>query len=352
MFLLKLLRARRYLAPADEIDANADRGDDFTPTDDDAPTPPPKKEVAKDAPKKEAAKEPGGDDPDGDEDPDKDLTQEEKDAKAAAAKDAPKKGVIPRDRHEKILEAERGKREALERQIASFQGAQVVVKTNEQITARETELAKLDAAYTKALADGETEKAATTMAQIRKLDREISALESESKIAAAEARAVESTRYSIALERVENTYPVLNEDHEDFDADTYGVVVDLMKAYRASGRTPTDALQKAVKVLLGAATASQKAATTVTPRVDPDKASGTDADKVRSERKAGALDKALKAAKDSPATAVAKAGANNDADGAQLTAKEAIKMKHDKFVKLSEDELSRLRGDTVEEEQS
>lgn len=347
MFLLKLLRARRYLKPADEIDANADRGDDFIPTDDDAPTPPPKKEAAKEAPKKE----PEGGDPEGDEDQDKDLTQEEKDAKAAA-KDAPKKGVIPRDRHEKILEAERGKREALERQIASFQGAQVVVKTNEQITARETELSKLDAAYTKALADGETEKAATTMAQIRKLDREISALESESKIAAAEARAVESTRYSIALERVENTYPVLNEDHEDFNKETYDEVVDLMKAYRASGRTPTDALQKAVKVLLGASTASQKAATTVTPRVDADKAAGVDADKVRSDRKTGALDKALKAAKDSPATATAKAGANNDADGAQLTAKEAIKMKHDKFVKLSEDELSRLRGDTVEEEQS
>lgn len=330
MLVIRLLRARRYLAPAGETDANADRGDDFIPTGDDTP-------ADKTGEKKPDAKTgpPGGDG----EDPDKDLTDEEK-AQAAAAKE--KKGVIPRDRHEKVLAAERSKREALERQIAAFQGAKEVVKVNEEISSRETKLVDLDKAYTKAMTDGETEKAADLMRQIRTLDREISNLDAQGKIAAAEARAVETTRYNIALDRVEQTYPELNEDHDDFEQDTYDEVVDLMKAYRASGRTPTEALQKAVKMVLGAKTAAEKAATTVTPRVNKE---DVDPATLRAERKKGAVDKALDAAAKSPATATAKTGTNNDADGAALQAKDVVKMKYEKFIKLSDEDLAQARGD-------
>ena len=162
---------------------------------------------------------------------------------------------------------------------------------------------------------------------------------------AAEARAVETTRYQIALERVEAAYPALNEDHDDFDKEVYEEVVDLMGAYRTKGLTPTEALQKSVRMVFRGQekTATQERATTVKPRVDE-----ADVDKVKADRKKGAVDKALEAVDKSPGTATAKHGMNSNEAGAGRTAKDVIKMSQSEFAKLDEKELARLRGDEVE----
>lgn len=324
--LLKMLQMRLFRNPdPDDTGGGEDRGDDFVPTDDEVVVVPPKKDEPKAEPKEEPKKdEPAKEEPKVDE----------------TTKDDTKGKIIPRDRHEAILARERARREAAEAEIARFQGARVVTQTNTEIATREAKVLDLDKQYAKQMSDGETDKAVETMREIRKLDREIASLDSQSKIAVAEARAVETTRFNIALDRIENTYPELNEDHADFDQETYDETVELMNAYKAAGKTPTEALQKAVKMVLGAKTASQKAALTVTPRVDPDKVEG---DKVRGDRKAAAIDKALDAANKSPGTATAKAGINSTADG--ITAKDIVKMSDARFAKLTEDELKKARGD-------
>lgn len=360
--MLLLLLARRYRGPEDGEgtgdDKVVDRGDDFTPDESDdeaaelaaAAALLAKSKKEKPLPKtvKAAKAELDGTDPEDEEDPPEDETEEQKaEREAAAAKAGKKKGVIPVDRHEKILAKERERREALETQVKNFQGAQTVVKTNEAITQRETKIVELEAELAKAQTDGEHAKVAKLMGDIRKLDREIVQLDAEVKIAAAEARAIETTRYSVTLERIEQAYPALNEDHEDFDKDVYEDVLDLMDAYRKQGRTPSEALQRAVKMKFGAATAKQQAAVTVKPKVDEEDIQAT----TKADRAKAANDKALAAKAKSPATAVAKAGMNNTDAGATKTAKDVIKMSQSDFAKLDEKELARLRGDILETEE-
>lgn len=345
---------RKYRAPAgDDGDGGGavDRGDDWTPTTDEAPESPDQKAQRlereaetrrkdEEAAAKAKAKPEGSADAD-----DKKNDVEDASDKENGSGDKKKDTRIPLKRHEALLAKERERREELERQIKGFQGSQQVANTNEELTKAETKIVDLEKQYAKALTDGDVTKAAALMADIRKTERRVSELNAAGKIAAAEARAIETTRYQVALERIEAQYPELNEDAEEYDEDTYKEVVDLMNAYRASGRTPTEALQKAVKVLLGARTSAQKAATTVKPRVDTDE---VDPEKLKAERKKAAVDKALDAVDKSPATATTKAGLNSDSAGAQRTAKDVIKMSQADFAKIDEKELARLRGDEVD----
>lgn len=316
-----------------------DRGDDFTPTEDDEPEVKAPAKVEKPLPKdkasalkelgKAATTPPGEDEPE--DEPEEDAPVEDK----------KKNARIPLARHEAILAKERDARKALEAQIKGFQGQAQIVQTNDQITSREAKVLELTESYNKALTDGETKEASALMAQIRRLDREISNLESDVKVAAAEARATENARYNIALERIEATYPQLDEDSDEYDEGVYKEVVLLMRAYRGVGLTPTEALQKAVRKELGAASSKEKDVTSVKPKVD--------ADAIRAERKRDATGKALDAKEKSPPTATAKTGINSNDAGAARTAKDVIKMSQKDFAALDERELARLRGDEVEE---
>lgn len=334
-------------------ETKVDRGDEWVPTEDDEPAPKkeePKAEKPLPKDKKGALKELAGkdDEPDEEDEPDED---EPKDEKKPAAK------RIPLSRHQAVLDRERSKREAVERELAKYQGAKQVSEANEALTKLENEVMELQGAYDKALADGETAKASELMRKIRAHDAKIASTKNEGLIAAAEARAVERARYSITLERVEEAYPQLNEDHEDFDQDLYNEVVELMNAYVATGKyAPSAALQKAVRKELGAKTAAQKTAATVKARVkdadlDEDEDEQPDPQaKKRAERATAANEKALRAKEKSPATATVKAGLNSNDAGATRTAKDVIKMSQADFAKVDEKELAKLRGDFVEED--
>ena len=290
----------------------------------------PKSEQNKPEPKKEEPKE------------------EPKPAPKEEPKDEPKdedkpKGVIPVDRHQRILDAERARRVELERQVAAFQGAQKVTAVNSEITALETQLSDLEEKREGAMVEGDRVQMRELSKQIRTLENDINDRKSDMKVAVATATAVEQTRYSMALERVEENYPELNPDNKDeFDKDLMADVVELKEAYQLKNLTPTDALQKAVRVLIGARTAQQKQATTVAPRV-AEKDIGT-------QRKENAVDKALKTAQ--PAN-LADVGKNSDQLGKTRSAKDVLKMSDAEFDKLTDEELAEMGGDKrlVEEDQ-
>jgi hypothetical protein len=304
-----------------------DRGDDFTPTDDADE----KVEDKADEKVEDKAEEKVEDKTD-----DADEEKEEKDEAKDDKKKSPKR--IPLDRHEALLNKEREARKEAERELAKFQSGKQVADINADLTALEAKVLGMEKEYTKLLADGEVDKATDLMRDIRRAERQMNEQRSDFKIAEAEARATERARYNISLERVEQAYPVLNPDHGDFDSEMLTDVADLKVTYERKGMTPTDALQKAVKKLLGAETTKQEVATTVTPKVD--------AKDVAAERKKGAVEKALDASKKTPPS-VSRVGMDSDKDGGVISAKDVLKMSYKDFSALSEDQLARMRGDVI-----
>lgn len=303
-----------------------DRGDDFIPTDDDAPdneTLTAEKEAAARAAAEKL-----------------DAELEPKDEKEGDEKPEPRKDTrIPLARHKEILEKEREARAALETKLAQYERGSQLKDMNAELTAAENEILKMDKEYNQLLADGEIEQAAALMAKIRKTERDMAEAKSDMKIHAAEIRATERARYNVALERVEASFPVLNPDHESYDEALMTEVADLKDAYQMKGFTPTVALQKAVRALVEPKTTRQEIATTSSPRVN-------DRD-VAAERKKDAVGRTVEAVKRTP-PALTEIGRDSDKHGGgKLDAREAIKLSQREFAKLSEADLSRMRGDTL-----
>lgn len=264
---------------------------------------------------------------------------EAKDEKDEKVDDPKKNARIPLSRHEAVLAKEREKRTAVEQQLAQYQNGKQVAAVNNTITSLETSITTMEADYNKLLTDGDVDKATALMAKIRIAERQAGEARSDLKIEAAEARAAERTRYDTALGRIEASYSRLNEDHADFDPEVMAEVSQLKDAYQSMNMTPTQALQKAVALLLGADTAKQEAATTVTPKVA--------AKTVAEERKAAAAVKTADAVDKTPPI-LAKVGQDGSKlGGGALDAKAVMDMSQKDFAKLNEADLARMRGDTL-----
>lgn len=333
---------RLYMAP-EPGDTGGDRGDDFTPTDPDAGKGAGGDTEAATAAALEAklteeaaaakATETAGEGGEG--------TDEEK-AAAAADKTKGKDTRIPLARHKEVLEKERTVREGLERELAKYQKGAVVAEVSADITKLETSVGELEAKYNELISDGKTAEATKVMSDIRRTERELTEMKSDLKVEAATARAIETTRYFAALERVEASYPALNPDHEDYDPAVFAEVVEMKEAYQLKGYTPTQALQKAVAKELGAATAKQKDAVTVAPRVDATDAAALAA----AARKKAAVDKTVATVEKTPPS-TAKVGLPSDAAGGGLNAKALMSMDQESFSKVPEEVLARERGDIL-----
>lgn len=318
------------MAPAGDDGADAgggsplDRGDELSV-------------VVEEEPKAEELKNPFEDDKAEDEQ----KADSEAEDKAEDEDDKAKKGKgakIPLDRHKEILAKERAQREALERELAQYRQGQQIIQTNEEITKMEEGILQMEKQYNKLLADGEIDKAVELMSKIRRAEREIVELKADMKAQAAEIRAREAARYDIVLERIEEAYPQLNPDHEDFDRELVQDVADLKDVYQKRGYPPSKALQLAVKKLLGSETRTQANATEVTPRV-------TEKD-LAAERRKAAVARNVDAAKRTPPS-TRDVGLDHDKAGGGLSPKDVMSMSQEEFAKLTEEQLKRLRGDDL-----
>lgn len=345
----------RYLEPAGEDGSDTgggggaeDRGDNCEPTDDDTVT--------------------GGDDTvkGGDDDTVKGGDEEgKKEAKKPEAKsdgeeeegeeeggdkggkDKGRKDTrIPIARHKEILDKTRQERDELAKQLSQYQNGDRIQVINDDIKKSEDKVTALDAEYTKLVTDGEHAKAAEKMKEIRTLERDIAEKKGDLKAQAASARAVEKMRYDIVVERLEAAYPVLNPDSDEFDKDEAQDVADLAATYRQRGHTPAEAIQKAAKKLLGSETKKQNEATDVKPRVDKEEAEAAakKAEEVEAARKKKQVEKNVDTTKKQPPD-TSKVGADHDKAGGGITAKDVMRMSQDDFNKLSEEDLSKMRGD-------
>jgi hypothetical protein len=320
----------RLMRPAGDDGSDAggtdavDRGDEWPATDDDIDPDNPDGEV-KPGPKaasKAAAKD--------------EAEEEAEDADDQSTK-AKKDSRIPLNRHKEILAKERAQRENLEKQLAQYQNSQRVEQTNEQLTRAEDDLIKMEREYNTFLADGEVEKATALMSKIRQTERAIVEHKSDLRANVIASRAVEQARYDIALDRIEEAYPELNDKSDEYDEDIVNDVADLKQVYMGRGDTPTVALQKAVKKLLGQEDRTQKTATEVAPRVN--------SKDVAVERKKAAVAKTLDALKRTPPS-TRDVGMDSDKAG-KITPKDIMSMSQDDFAKLGEEQLAKMRGDIV-----
>lgn len=330
--LQKLLNRYQKQADGDGSDlpgGDADYGNDFTPTDDGAEGVP-------------AAKDDAGDEPTAaDEDLRAAAEELEEGTEEAKKTGTPKSGkgkFIPLDRHEKLLKKERARREELEAQLSQSRAGQQMAQANEDLSRVEDELVAMEAKYNDLLAEGDTQTAAQLMTQIRRKNAELNSITAAHRDAEVMARAVEKVRFDEALDRIEEAYPELDPNSDEYDEDTYQDVYDLMMAGRQRGLSATKALQRAVARVMGAETTAQKRATTATPRVDEND--------VASRRRGEAVRRNLDAARRTP-PATHRISANNDAAGGALTAKAVMNMSEDDFEKLSDKDLARLRGDVL-----
>jgi hypothetical protein len=330
----------RYMKPADDGTGGGggseDRGDNWTPTDDESVVekrldPVEKVETAKieDLPdvEKKGLKA--------------DVVVDE-DATAAAAAEAAKSkkdGPIPLARHKEMLDRERERRTAVETELAQYKQGKQITEVNAEITEAEKTLLTLEEQYAKQITDGEAAKAAATMATIRRTERGINEKNAQMREAAAEARAVETVRFDTTVDRLEAQYPALQPGHVDFDKEKVAEVLELKEAYQLKGYTPSAALQKAVGYVMPPETKAQEKALETEARVDP-KA-------VEAARKAAAVAKTAETIGKTPAN-VAKTGMDSDkSGGGAITAKDAMKMSHKAFSELNEASLAVMRGDLV-----
>lgn len=304
-----------------------DRGDDFTPTADPEP-----------AAKTEADPEPAAKT----DDPDEETPEEKAEREAAEAKAKGKANArIPLARHEQILAKEREQRAQVEAQLAAARGATQIANTNEQLTKLETKVVELEEKYTKALIDGEPKEAARLMAEIRNAERMINNTRVQFETQAAEARAYERARYDATVDRLETAYPVLDQDHADFNEEISDQVTAMMQGFVARGGiTRADALQKAVKALLKPTTKTQEKAVDTKARPDADEV----ARKLAEDRKAAAVKRNVADAERTPPN-TARVGQDSDKLGGKLDAKAVIRMSQEEFAKLDDATLAKMRGD-------
>lgn len=314
-----------------------DRGDDFVPTGSDTPAPKAGDTIEADAAALAATLEAAKAKPDAK------KPEVVEDADDADPEKVKKDTRIPLSRHKEILEREREQRTVLERQLAQFQHGDQIANVNEEITKLENSVLVLEKDYARQLTDGEIEKATATMAKIRAAERDMAEAKSDMKIQAAESRAIERTRYATALERIESAYPVLNEDHDDFDKDLMSEVIDLKDAYQLKGMTPTLAMQKAVRILVEPRTSRQEIATTSVPRVSE----GEVKKDVAAERKKDAVNKTADAVTSTPPSLKDVGRDSDKLGGGRVDANAVMHMSQKEFAALDEKTLAQMRGDTL-----
>ncbi len=324
----------RYLRPADDGTdlggGSVDRGDDFTPTGDDTPA-----KVTKAAPADATA----ADDADTTAADDADENAEE-----TGARTKRKDTRIPLDRHKTILDRERRERaeerDRMQAELARYKQGEKIADANKQITEAETRLTEKEDRYEQLLSDGKLAEAKVLRQEIRNDQTALNTARIEMTTAAVEARAVESVRYDMTVERLEVAYPQINPDHEDFDRAKTAEVLDLKAAFQARGETPSKALQKAVKYVFPAETSTQRKAVDTEARVDRETAQ----EAIEKARKSSATKKNLDAATKQPPN-LKNVGVDHDKLGGKLTAQSVLKMDYESFNKLDDAALSALRGD-------
>lgn len=304
-----------------------DRGDEYTPPETAAESPEPVEPV-EESPAQETAPtdEPAP------------VTEE-----SSAEEEKPKEHMIPKGRFDQAVQRERAEKEQALARIKEFESREAQREQAVDTAASQAKLKELVKEHTSLLADGELDKASSVMESILTLQADMASARAEAAAETARNSAKQEVQYDAVVERLETEYPEINPDSESFDRDAVRrvqvMVTGLMQSERKS---PAAALQEAVDILLKPAKEAAKAAAE-SLRTEPSQ----EAADTGMRRKETAVQKAVEANKQQPPS-TKDVGLDHDKEGGALDASAVMRMTHEEFLNLSDDQLAKMRGDYVE----
>lgn len=268
------------------------------------------------------------------------LSEETDDEKAAreaeeAEADKKKRVRIPLSRHEEILTKARQREEALARRIKELEKKDAPVQKDVLGELKST-IDDLQDKYEELVFKGDKDEAKKVRLQLDEARERYTDTKVARSGALARAQTIDELKYEAALAKAEADYPALNPDNEaDYDEAKADEVAELMTMFGANGLNRQAALEKAVKYVLG------------TPAQKKEAAKDDTAETLRVKREQEARRKAAEAAAKQPPD-TSKAGTDNDKAGSvREQGIDVMKLSQDRFAKLDEDTLSRMRGDTL-----
>lgn len=304
----------------DYDDVSGDRGD--TPADDEEESDEEESEESKD----------DEEEPEDEDEESKDGEEEPEDKpKAKGKKD---NRVIPRERLNQEIAKRKEERARLEAENTRLREQLARDETVKKLSGIESEIGTLEESYSKLSAEGQVDKAADVLKQIRMKERELLRLESSAMTDRARSAAKEEIRVETLVETLTEQYPVIDPAAEEYDQDVVDMIEGLRSRYMQAGHAPSAALKAAATKVLGRMAAKDD---------EPAPKKGLAGAPKAAEKTAAAVKKAVDASKRQPAKA--EVGIDHDKRGAAYSAEKIAKMSEAEYDKLPEHVKAKARGD-------
>ena len=234
----------------------------------------------------------------------------------------PKAPMVPKSRLDEVL----AKNKAMQKKLQEATEAEQKALEN----APEYDFNAKEVEYQDLVLNGETEKAVDLRNEIRNAEKEQFMFEVQAKMGQTVQQSQEMTELQAKAAEIEATFPVLNENSAEFDADLQAEVIDLRDAFTVQGYSAADALAKATNYTLAAKKPELLQASDAAPvaKVDPE---------LQAKKKTAAVTKKLQAAESQPPTMKGESKTEKKVDLSLLSSEE--------FDALPAETLRRMRGD-------
>ena len=245
---------------------------------------------------------------------------------------------IPKAEFDARIAKERERTEAANARAAELEAQLQATQATADVAKLEEEIAEMEAQRDQALLDGKKDLAATLSKDIHLKERQVNIATNKNLSNTARVQATEEIRFDMTVEKLEAQYPVLNPQHESYNAELVEDVLLMQEALMRRDRlTAAQGLEKAVQKIMSM---QPKAA----PEPEGDKPK-TLADGTKpTDRAAQQKIKNAEAARTTPAS-TADVGLDHDKAGGVLPKVEG--MTQEEFAVLPQAVIERMRGDEV-----
>ncbi len=266
-----------------------------------------------------------GDEPEVAETEEEPVAETEEEATPSLSKKAAKKPMVPKSRLDEVLAKQRD----LEKQLDLMKAA----KQEPETAPEEYNFDEKEVEYQNLVLDGEPEKAVALRREIRNAERAQIEYEMAEKMDARYDQTQQMTALQQAANSLEASFPVFDQNHEDYNEEITQEVLDLRDAFIMKGDNSVAALSKAAKYVIRDHDLDIAA--------DPASMGQTVVDEVAKKRKQ--VSKKIAAASSQPPEISSGEGSNSHG-------KEAFDfdtMTEEEFDALPAATLKRLRGDIL-----
>ena len=241
--------------------------------------------------------------------------------------DKKKSPMVPKARLDEVLAKQKALQKKLDEQTSKE--AEVLAEAPQyDFEAKETE-------YQEAILDGDIAKANLVRSEIRAADREQTMFEVQQKLGQTVQQSQELINLQTAANELEVSYPILDENSQEFNADIQKEVIELRDAFVVQGYEAADALKKAATYTLAAQ--APEALSTPEPEAEVEDKKVT---AITEKKKRATVKKKLDAAESQPP----ELQGEGNAERGEATL-DVNNLSEDEFNALPDETLRRLRGD-------